>query len=361
MIWDRKQIEKTLIKLNEKISKIETEPLLSKLKMDCFVLLDILKTLDISGYTEMSANIALGNLDFSRFYRDFQEQSLKSVLEHKKTLFELAKESEKIPYLYPRMLMKKRISEEKYLEMVRVFVAEFDNSHLHLYESILDGKLHFARNKHEVEGVKGRCYTFLTLEDTYIITDFRKSNVVETLPHELAHGIELSMLNDIRRNIGWHYSTFVECYPRLIELLFLDFYRESEYGEMFLLKKREIFDSLKISSEYYLKFISNMCGYDLAANKLVDEKGNRVSKKQIDFIIADSLAIYMFNLYKNDRGKFFEFLTEFHSYKGINDRSIWDMVSLTDLKLALCEESIKYNEEVKYTRSRRKTNTSHYL
>lgn len=361
MTWDKNRIENTLIKLNRKMSEIETEPLLSKLKLDCYVLLDVLRTIDITEYNHLSEIISLGDLDFSKFYRKFQQESMESILEFKEIIYSLAHASEKFPYAYPRMTLKKRIPEEKYLEMVREFFAMFDIEHYELYEDILDGKLHFARNKQECDGVKGRCYTFLTLADTYIITDFRRRNVVETLPHEVGHGIELAMLNDIRRNMGWHYSTFVECYPRLLELIFLDYYKDSEYGAFFLLQKRELFDSLKISSEYYLDFIPRMCDYDLDTNRLLDKTGRKVPKKQIDFIIADSLAIYLFNLYKNDSGAFFNFLREFHSYKGISDRSIWDMFSLADLKRAFYEESRKYNEEAELTRKRRKTKASQYF
>lgn len=361
MTWDKKRIENTLIKLNKKMSEIKTEPLSSKLRLDCYVLLDVLKTIDVEEYNHLSELISLGNLDFSQFYRDFQQESMEALLEFKETIYSLAHDSEKFPYVYPRMTFKKRIPEEKYLEMVREFFAMFDRDHFELYEDILDGKLHFARNKREIDGVKGRCYSFLTLADTYIITDFRRRNVIETLPHEVAHGVELSMLSDIRRNMGWHYSTFVECYPRLLELIFLDYYKDSEYGELFLLQKRELFDSLKISSEYYIDFIPNMCDYDLHTNRLLDKKGRKVSKKQIDFIIADSLAIYLFNLYKNDIDTFFSILSKFHSYKGTSDYSIWNMVSLNDLKKAFYEESRKYNEEAILTRSRRKTNTSQYF
>lgn len=361
MTWDKNRIENTLITLNKRMSEVETEPLLSKLKMDCYVLLDILKTIDTTEYYHLSEAISLGDLNFTKFYRDFQQESMEALLKFKEIIYSLAYASDKYPYSYPKVTLKKRISEEKYLEMVREFFAMFDREHYELYEEILDGKLHFARNKQECDGVKGRCYTFLTLTDTYIITDFKRRNVVETLPHELGHGIELAMLNDIRRNMGWHYSSFVECYPRLLELIFLDYYKDSEYGDLFLLKKRELFDSLKISSEYYIDFISEMCDYDLDANKLINKAGRKVSKKQIDFIISDSLAIYLFNLYKNDFDSFISFLTEFHSYKGVSDKSIWDMITLKELKNAFYEESKLYNEEVKLSRCRRKTNTSQYF
>jgi len=281
MTWDKKRIENTLIKLNKKMSEIKTEPLSSKLRLDCYVLLDVLKTIDVEEYNHLSELISLGNLDFSQFYRDFQQESMEALLEFKETVYSLAHDSEKFPYVYPRMTFKKRIPEEKYLEMVREFFAMFDRDHFELYEDILDGKLHFARNKREIDGVKGRCYSFLTLADTYIITDFRRRNVIETLPHEVAHGVELSMLSDIRRNMGWHYSTFVECYPRLLELIFLDYYKDSEYGDLFLLQKRELFDSLKISSEYYIDFIPNMCDYDLHTNRLLDKKGKKFLKNKL--------------------------------------------------------------------------------
>lgn len=61
MTWDKKRIENTLIKLNKKLSEIKTEPLSSKLRLDFYVLLDVLKTIDVEEYNHLSELISLGN------------------------------------------------------------------------------------------------------------------------------------------------------------------------------------------------------------------------------------------------------------------------------------------------------------
>lgn len=341
MKWDKNKIETDLFDLSQRISRVTQEPLFTSLKYDYEILLNVLKFIDYDRYIYFQGLLPLNEEDYSKYYLKFKEESLKAIIKNKDFLFELIKLCETYNFNKPKISMPRTITEDLYIESLRVFFKNFSKEFYDLFLTLVDeDRIYFT----SIGKAKGACYYTVTTQQAYLLTNLNLRNSIGTLPHEVAHAYEFSLIPDFERKVSWHFSAFAESYPRFIQFAFLDFlidnFQECNYKYFFLEKKREMFDELKA-----------LCEYCVCTNNIED------NEELISFIISDFIAIYMYHLYKSDKDALNDFLKKYHNLKGIDDQLIWDLLNIEELKTAFFEESKQFNLEVELSRKRKKSTT----
>lgn len=353
MTWDKNKIENLLTKINYRMNNVESKKELSILMFDYFSLIEILKTFSVYEYQDIIANHNLKNLKFSDlkdYYEEFYKDSFNCLKNNRDCIFNVSRFVETTKLSSPKLTLNKRIGENIYLDMIGEFFYQFDKEHYNIFKELVDGNIHFAKNDSEVGNrAKGKCYHLLSTEETFIITNFKDRKNVAVLPHEIAHAYELSQLKNIINRSSWHFSTFTESYPKFMELAFLDYFLNSEYSSYFLKLKYYILDSLNLSADYALSYFFNLnSGNEFEFVNIPKEL--KLTKKYIDYVISDLFAIYLFNLYKNDKEQFNNVIRKFHSYKGKSDELIWNLISDEKLIEAYKSEINSYYNEVTLSR-----------
>lgn len=363
MIWDKKKIEKTLLSLNEKIQSKKSEDFIDDLIYDYHILLSVLKLIDKSSY-EYYKKLA-PELDFSVFMKKFtafRKNSFENLIKNRDLLFKLTFLSEKYRYARTKVFIKRFMKEELYLEFVREFLKDFDQNLYSAFLSLADGNIHFAFADEDLENARGICYYLISEKKAFIVTDFKRRTAFETLPHEIAHAFEFSLLHDFNFNIQWHLSFFCEAYPTFVGLAFLDYvidkFPDDEYYNVFLEQKRNFFDSVKLASEYYLSHIGNITSFDMDLNCIECSNKKQISKSSMSRYVSDFLAIYMLHLYKTDKAKLEDFLHQYQTFAGHNDEEIWNLLNFEDVKEAFLKEASRFNQEVCLSRKRIKKNNT---
>jgi len=354
MTWDTDKLENILLNLNKQMKSTTSKKELATLMFDYFSVVEILKNLEYETYPSVINKHDSKNIKFSdmkEYYEEFYQDSYECLKENQEDLLSMGSYIDTTSIPAPRMSFVKRILEEDYLDMVGDFFSKYDKGHYKIFKNLTKGNIHFAKNEKEVgDQAKGKCYHFLSTDDTYIITNYNNKNNITVLPHEIAHAFELAQLKNIIHRSSWHFSSFTESYPKFIELLFLDFLGK-EHMNYFLKLKYQFFDSLKLSSEYALSFISNLDS-DESIGFSKDKRKLRLTKKYMDYVVSDLFSIYLYNLYKNDKDKFDMVIKKFHNYKGKSDELIWSLINPDILMDSYKKELDVYRDELFLSRTR---------
>ena len=343
LTWNKEKIKSTLNELNSRILRATDERQLEILKRDYNVLLAVLKKIDAAKeYEEFETPSVCLDKSLSSFKHD----SYEAVYSHKELLIKLGFLANKnITDLYV-LGGTRKIHQDDYLEMNIDFFKNYDLKHYELFKKLLNENIRFAKNKKEVGRAQGLCFHLFSLNEPYILIDYRRRENISILAHEVAHAYEYSLIDEYSHHKNLLSSSFVECYPRFIELLFLDYCFNNDSTKQVGKEIFHLFDCVKAVSEYTITKLSNLSEPDPQTGRFKDTSGNLISKKFFDFTISDFLAIYMFNLYKNDRYAFEKFIMEYHSYKGVNDKFIWDMITGEELEKAFLDETYELSRKL---------------
>jgi hypothetical protein len=159
------------------------------------------------------------------------------------------------------------------------------------------------------------------------------------------HAYDFNNISDVNKRICYHYSTFMELLPRLIEYTMINEI-DNKYNLVY-----SYLDGIKCFSEYYLSKINNISGYN-SDNELIC-KDEELNKYNIDLLICDILSIYLYNLYKNDNYRYKLFINDFMNNRGVSDKKIWELIDLNEVSEIIKKEVIEFNKEVKYLKVRR--------
>lgn len=362
MRWNKKKIISTLTSLCEKINNSKDESTIVMLKRDYSTALAVLKLIDYEKYIYYSKLINLENFDYNKYYRNSEITSANAIIDNKDDILDLAILLDEYNFTNISLLLLKKMPKDLYLEAVRIFFKNFSKDCYNLYLELLDGGyVQFANNRQKPDAAKGSCYHIYTEKESYIVTDFKRKDFVETLPHEIAHAYEFSLLDDYNRTINWHVSTFREAYPRFMELAFLDFYienfKDDKYINLFIETKRTLFESMKAECEYYLNQIALFTTFNQNLGQFICQNNKHVSKYPIDLIISDFVGVYMFHLYKKDKEELKVFLERYNFIKGYNDYLIWEMLDLKKIMMAFRSEASDLKKEFVLNRQRKKHGT----
>lgn len=355
MNWEKSKIEELLYNMSDKINNTKSKKELETLKFDYFSLLELLKTYEIEDYQIIINREDFKQLKFSDLkdlYEDFYKDSFECLKINQELLFKVINFIDTTILPSPRMSFNKRISVEVYLKMVAEFFSHYDEEHYKIFKSLVNGNIQFAKSDIEIgDNAKGKCYHLLSTEDTFIITNFKDKKNISVLPHEIAHAYELAQLKNLIHRSCWHFSSFTESYAKFMELAFLDYYKNSEYKNYFLKSKYQLLDSLKLSSEYALSFVG-LLKDDTSIDFTKEKRKYRLAKKYIDYVLSDMFAIYLFNLYKNNREYFDVIIKKFHSYEGKSDELIWHLFTEEDLINSFKEELNTFSKQIVLSRKR---------
>lgn len=337
MTWNKEKIEKILNDLQRRILTVKEEPLLTTLQHDYKTLIDALKFVDTNTY-EQYKDFCTFSSSIHSGLSDFKVESATAFLENREKTTKIQRMIEEKSLKTTRLMFFRKIPIDIQVEMAREFFWAFDNDHFLLLEDLLKDNICFTNKKSDIPDALGKCHFISSLQESFIIVDSRGGKKVTTLPHEIAHAFEFSILPDFHNQMNWYFSSFVECYPRFIEFLFIDYFIDGKYKHILAELKRNFFDCLKVTVENYYSILHNLEDYDVLTNRYTDRDGNGYYKKNVDYIISDLLAIYMFNLYKNNRDEYEKFILKYHSFKGKSDKEIWELIKGSDVEKAFSQE-----------------------
>lgn len=301
----------------------------------CIILLDIISLLEkyyiLTGKKYNSKLIRDNKKNYSSMIYELMHNQKKSsqindnLIENNLTfLIKTAISAEEISHKYPKKIYIKKINEIEYLNLVSNFFKYINNDINNIFMFLKDGYINFS-NKKTYTDKKGNCSFMLTSDKSFINIDYFYKNL-ETLPHEIAHAHEFSLYHDYLKKLNWHASTFVETYPNFIELAFADYCLNNNYEQFAFKILNYYFEEIGIYAEIFL-------------DNLNTDNYLKEAKILLNFIFA----LFMFNIYKNDKNNFNDFLLKFQINKSINDSSIWSLIHEKDIleTLEIEKESIK--------------------
>lgn len=334
MTWNKEKIIARLDAVYKRIGTVKDEATLLSLTTDYELLLDVIKTIDkktYNTYREMIPVLSHGSDNLERFRLD----SFQSCFNHKKTILKILERFNQTGFDYNTKFTLQRIPEDEYIDMVLAFFKEYDNDHYELLLKCIDDYVMLTNRRAYCGNVAGKCYSLHNFEEPYILAYKPRSTNISTLPHEIAHAYEFSLIEEYFQRLYWTQSQFLESYPKFIELLFLYKNLDSKYHQLFLNRLIAILNDLSAMIEDYQHIFLTSPLFDSQAGEIISNGGEVTYKKNLDLIISNLTAFYMFDMYKNNRDDFNQFMFEYRLQMGLSDNSIWDLISGTDMGRAL--------------------------
>ena len=334
MTWNKEKIIARLDDVYKRIGTVQDEIILLSLKSDYELLLDIIKTVDKKTYNIYREMIPVlshdsDNLDI------FRLDSFQACFNRRKTILKILERYKQTGFDYNTKFTLQSIPEEEYVDMVLAFFKEYDNDHYELLLKCLDDYVMLTNRRPYCENVAGKCYSLHNFEEPYILAYKPRSTNISTLPHEIAHAYEFSLMEEYFQRLYWTQSQFSESYPKFIELLFLYKNLDSKYHQLFLNRLIIIFNDLSAMIEDYQHILLTSPLFDSHTGEIISNGGEVMHKKTFDLIISNFMAIYMFDIYKNNRNDFNQFMFEYRLQMGLSDNSIWELISGIDMGRAL--------------------------
>lgn len=326
MNWDLEKISNYINVLQKKINNTTDSNELMALKYDYEILVFLLN--DFNRKSRCSHNDIK---DYKELYSPFLSSSASSLINKKQELLEIAFKMQSLhfcpikrrPYFLPQ---------NDFYQMLLEFIRNFSSDLCREYQNLCDGNILAMRKGPALKDANGLCFYLHTLRDSFIVFNDNPRKSLSILIHELAHVSDFKEIMDFKRNLNYHFSIFVESYPQFMELVFLDYYKDSDYGTWFLYQMREKLLNLRfMSGEYYLGFLGRMDRYDPNLNEVVTTDGLRTKKRNIDNIVSQIMAFYLFYLYCNNPGLLEEIIKKYHSLIGLNDEFIWELFKDIDI------------------------------
>ncbi len=326
---NRIEVEDKINALSKRINNTSDDNIKKELLYDYYSLTELLNS-----YDNTTHNYPLEcDFSFKSIYNSFYKDSLEGIIDNKSDLFDLLCKLDYLRLIRP----KKRL---KYKEInIESFLNSYNKELLDCYNKLKDNNIEV---KNFPGYARGCCFDNYIDKSSYILL---KSNSNIILTHELMHAYDFNNISDVNKRICYHYSTFMELLPRLIEYTMINEI-DNKYNLVY-----SYLDGIKCFSEYYLSKINNISGYN-SDNELIC-KDEELNKYNIDLLICDILSIYLYNLYKNDNYRYKLFINDFMNNRGVSDKKIWELIDLNEVSEIIKKEVIEFNKEVKYLKVRR--------
>ncbi len=341
MNWDLEKISNYINVLQKKINNTTDSNELMALKYDYEILVFLLN--DFNRKSRCSHNDIK---DYKELYSPFLSSSASSLINKKQELLEIAFKMQSLhfcpikrrPYFLPQ---------NDFYQMLLEFIRNFSSDLCSEYQRLCNGNIKAMRKGLGLKDASGLCFYLYTLDDSFIVFNDNPRKSLTVLIHELAHVSDFKEIPNFRRNLNYHFSSFVESYPKFMELVFLDYYKDSDYGTWVLYQMREKLFNLRFCcGEYYLGFLGRMKGYDQIRDEVITSDKLCTKKRNIDNIVSQIFAFYLFYLYCNNQTQFDEIIEKYHSLIGLDDENVWNLLKDVDIPEILEWVGDYYNHSV---------------
>lgn len=216
-------------------------------------------------------------------------------------------------------LFTKRIKKRKYYPLIEEFLKDFDMDIYNYYLRLIkEQRIEVNPRKYQTGYAKGETTFFSTSGEPYISTRFNeKLDIASTLPHEVIHAYQLEGIKD-RKLIEFKItSLFKETYSIFIEYAFFDYLKKTKYKKHGYREEGLQLDGLLAVIDYTVTPL-NVLKESEMENGTFYTKYGKYSEHYFSLLLSEILALYFFDIYREDKQEAKKLLEEFNRMLGVS-------------------------------------------
>lgn len=207
-----------------------------------------------------------------------------------------------------RIHISKRISTHEYEKILIDFFKSFDPRLLDLFIELKESnRIELNPKKYIVsKGAIGVNIHLITSDESYILSRFNnKVNTASIVPHEVGHAFTCRNTTDSYSFISKNSSLFSEAYSIFLEMVFFDYLKNTKYYKDGINSLYNKLDSFLAVCECFNSNILLFNDLYTKNGKIYLCDGTHADTYASKLVFSNLLAMYLLDLYRNDRKKFF--------------------------------------------------------
>lgn len=302
MHFDVIKLNDRLNKLQELLSKTSDKNRTIELKRDIMMI-----KMMLAYVTSQKYDINLKEEIYDESYGVIMEELSyffkKNYSELGKALFPFSNRI-RLPY---KRIKDTKISYDEMQLLIRNFLQFYDKNLYELYEKLVsDGRVELSPNKFNVhENALGLNIHLSSFDESYVLSRFNnKINSVATLPHELAHAYITKGANSTEKLLRRNISLFSEAYSIFLEFVFNDYLKDTRFEKNARSGEYVKIDAFLLYCEYLYPEIFRFKNVFVSNNELYFDSKEVACIKIPTLTLSSMLAMYFYDLYRNDKKNF---------------------------------------------------------
>ena len=212
----------------------------------------------------------------------------------------------------------KTITEQEYCKLLNEFTESFSREfYIFFRKMVLSEHIELNKQKYSDSFCKGLAYPIASTGKPFVSARFNGHvKTTSFLLHELAHAFQMCDVTDYDKINSMLYSPLREAFPIFIELLFLDFLKQTKYRKNAFAIEYDKLDSFLISFEYIYPKVLQLKDAKMINGTVILQSGDIISNKEYTMLLSFAFAFYMLDLYRNDKKEAIKFIEMFNvNYK----------------------------------------------
>lgn len=238
----------------------------------------------------------------------------------------------KLPW---KFTLDKKISNCDYEKLLIDFLSVFDTRLLDIYESLKESKrIEINPKKYNIfSDALGLNVHLITSDESFILSRFNnKMSRASIIPHELGHAFIHNKTNNIDSFVRKNGSLFSEAYSIFLEMIFYDYLKNTIYFKNARSSEYNKLDSFLGISECFNSIILSFDKLTTRDGKIYLDDSSVADIYSSTLVFSNLLAMYLVNLYRNDKCKFMIKINEFFDMFGYaSDEEILSYFKLEDM------------------------------
>ena len=238
----------------------------------------------------------------------------------------------KLPW---KFTLDKKISNCDYEKLLIDFLSVFDTRLLDIYESLKESKrIEINPKKYNIfSDALGLNVHLITSDESFILSRFNnKMSRASIIPHELGHAFIHNKTNNIDSFVCKNGSLFSEAYSIFLEMIFYDYLKNTIYFKNARSSEYNKLDSFLGISECFNSIILSFDKLTTRDGKIYLDDSSVADIYSSTLVFSNLLAMYLVNLYRNDKCKFMIKINEFFDMFGYaSDEEILSYFKLEDM------------------------------